>query len=190
MRRLNPDTAADVMRRAGVQPNEPYPGSASPWRCRCTRCGRDVSPSYKGVRQGQGACVYCARVAIDPADAVAFMRTSALEPLVAYPGASERWLCRCVTCGHTLTPRYDNVKAGCGGCAPCGRVESGAKRRHPSAAAEGALRASGLEPLEPYPGVTKRWTCQCKSCGASTFRTLNDQVGSRPVPQVLRVGAS
>jgi hypothetical protein len=60
------ETAAEVMRAAGFEPVEPYPGLAkASWQCRCTRCGGSVSPTLANVRQG-GGCQSCAGQA--PAD--------------------------------------------------------------------------------------------------------------------------
>lgn len=58
-------TAASVMRAAGLVPLEPYVVAAAPWRCRCTKCGKVVAPSYANVRKG-GGCVGCALRGIDP----------------------------------------------------------------------------------------------------------------------------
>ncbi len=42
--RVDPDEAAETMRAAGLKPLEPYPGSNIRWRCRCTKCGKEVTP--------------------------------------------------------------------------------------------------------------------------------------------------
>ncbi len=44
---LNHDEAAALMRSAGLEPLEPFPGVDRPWRCRHARCGRESSPTYK-----------------------------------------------------------------------------------------------------------------------------------------------
>ena len=64
--RLDDDTAAAIMRAAGVEPTEPYTNSFTPWRCRCGTCGRRVTPRLDNVRAGHAACAYCAGRAVDP----------------------------------------------------------------------------------------------------------------------------
>ena len=50
--------ARAIMRGAGLEPQEPYPGSNRPWVCRHT-CGRLVSPTLSNARLGRGICRYC-----------------------------------------------------------------------------------------------------------------------------------
>ena len=113
------------------------------------------------------------RVSPDAAEAV--MRAARLEPLVPYPGARERWLCRCLKCGVEVTPRYDNVRRTGGGCWPCAQA---ARRRVPEAKAVAAMKAAGLIPLEPYPGSHLQWRCRCIECGRVSgprYKTLVSQ---------------
>ncbi|MEU5383597.1 hypothetical protein [Kitasatospora cineracea] len=40
------------------------------------------------------------------------------------------------------------------------------------------MRAAGLEPLEPFPGSTKKWLCKCTTCGhvgPVTYHSINSQ---------------
>ena len=62
---LDSDVAAAVMRVAKLEPLEPYPGSDKPWRCRCMRCDREVTPRRAGILKGQGGCKYCATTGLD-----------------------------------------------------------------------------------------------------------------------------
>jgi hypothetical protein len=86
-RRLPSCEAVDIMRRCGLEPLDPYPGTSQPWRCRCLACGREVTPRLDNVRVGSGACRYCTGQAVDPSDAMTQMRLAGFEPLEAYPGA-------------------------------------------------------------------------------------------------------
>lgn len=116
----DPDDAAQIMRTAGVEPLVPYPGASVPWRSRCLRCEKIVTPCYHEVRRGQGGCRWCAKrspVAAD--DAVSLIRKSGLEPLVEYPGSMTPWLCRCIKCGKKVSPRYNKVQQRGGGCRWC-----------------------------------------------------------------------
>lgn len=58
-RQIDPQEAAEVMRRAGADPLEPYPGSRVGWRVRCFTCGSENRPHYSSVKQGTGACRRC-----------------------------------------------------------------------------------------------------------------------------------
>lgn len=59
-RRLTNAETVPVMRAAGLEPLEDYPGSGVPWLCLCTSCGKEVSPRYKGIKGGQSGCLSCA----------------------------------------------------------------------------------------------------------------------------------
>ncbi len=56
---IKPGAAAALMRTAGLEPLEPYPGSLRPWKCRCAKCGRTVQPCYSTIQQGSGGCRWC-----------------------------------------------------------------------------------------------------------------------------------
>ena len=47
-----------MMIDAGLQPLEPYIRSGHRWRCKCLRCGREVTTSQNTVRSG-GGCRFC-----------------------------------------------------------------------------------------------------------------------------------
>ena len=57
--KLDPAVAAADMRAAGLEPLEDYPGASKPWRLRCLKCGKEVTPLFSNVRNGSG-CKYCA----------------------------------------------------------------------------------------------------------------------------------
>ncbi len=102
-----------MMRSAGLEPLEPYPGATPPWRCRHVPCGREVKPRYSSIKRGGGPCRWCAPNApVDPDEAAALMRSAGLEPLEPYPGTDLIWRCRCTTCGTIGTPTHGSVKLG------------------------------------------------------------------------------
>ncbi|WP_125519746.1 hypothetical protein [Streptomyces sp. WAC 06783] len=52
-----PATVAErVMYAAGLTPLVPCPGAYEPWPCRCSRCGRESSPTYRQVRDEGVGC--------------------------------------------------------------------------------------------------------------------------------------
>ena len=56
---LDTDAAESKMIAAGVVPLEPFPGSHTPWKVRCLRCGHKSSPTYGNIAKGQGGCFRC-----------------------------------------------------------------------------------------------------------------------------------
>jgi hypothetical protein len=160
--------AGEVMRAAGFEPLEPYPGSGKPWRCRCTVCTRESTPTYSNVNSGRSRCRFCGSKSSNAEFAAGEMRAAGFEPLEPYPGrATDRWRCRC-SCGNEVTTRLSFARSGTRGCKKCPRA--GGRTEPAAAAAE--VRAAGFEPLEPYPGkTTDRWRCHC-SCGAEATITL------------------
>lgn len=178
--RTDPAVAATVMRSAGFEPVEDYPGSVAPWRCRCLICRNDVVTTYSAVKNG-ARCRFCAATAPNPVlvrraeAAVSEMRAAGLEPLVDYPGAKKPWRCRCLICGIIGTPRLGGIRAGQGGCRQCGQrkaAEAARSRMLDPESAASEMRAAGLEPLELYPGSDKRWLCECGGCGRQVHARL------------------
>jgi hypothetical protein len=96
-RRLDPNEAAEVMRAAGLEPLEPYPGWNVPWKCRCVNCGNEVEPRFTKIQQGRGGCKPCGykasaeKLRLDPAFAAAAMEAAGLEPLEPYRRDAIGW---------------------------------------------------------------------------------------------------
>jgi hypothetical protein len=155
-----PDDATAVMRAAGYEPLDPYPGSHKPWRSWRLSTGEDCSPRYCDVKP------VTSPVATDVV--MATMRAAGYEPLEPYPNNRSPWRCKCMTCDQERTPRYVNVLNGnrCRICNPSGG-KGGARPdlQIPDDIAIEVMRAGGYEPLEPYPGNNKRWRCRCLTCG-------------------------
>src|SRR5262249_40403806 len=126
------DDAVAIMRAAGFEPLEPYPGSQNPWSCLCTRCNRSIKPRYNEVTYRRRGCAYCSGKVVDTKDAVNVMLAAGLVPLGPYPGRNHSpWPCKCVVCGELVNPSYHSVNGGQGGCLPCGRKRAAAKQRRP-----------------------------------------------------------
>jgi hypothetical protein len=157
---VDAEVAVADMRAAALEPVEPYPGhTASPWRCRCTRCGSEVMARLQKIRAGEGCCRRCGIEAsaaarrADAEQAAALMRAAGLESVEPYPGGNHRpWRCRCMACGAEGTPTRGNVSRGQGGRVSRG-IETNATRRLGDAEqAVVDMVAAGLQPLEPYHG--------------------------------------
>jgi hypothetical protein len=91
---------------------------------------------------------------VSPAAAETEARAAGFDPLESYPGYKKQWRCRCVTCGNEVVPTLGGIRAGrgCRYCAGQGPI------RAEDAVTQ--MRAAGMEPLEPYPGITQPWRCR------------------------------
>jgi hypothetical protein len=161
--------AVRIMEAADLVPLEPFPGTQVPWRCRCSKCDREVQPRYGGVVAGQGGCRWCAPNApVDVEQAAVVMATAGLEVLSPYPGYHVPWLALCTTCGREVAPTYAHIASGeRGGCVYC------AGNAVDEADAVELMLAAGLEPLDPYPGARTPWRCRCGGCGAEVSPRWN-----------------
>ncbi len=145
--RIPEDVAVAEMRAGDFEPVVPYPGAKTPWRSRCTRCGKFSTPRLSNVRAGN-RCQLCSsrRGGINGSfaePAVATMRAAGFEPLEPYIGSTKPWRCRRLSDGAELTLRYVNIK-------PV------ASPQEPDEAIATML-SIGFDPLEPYPGSHKPW---------------------------------
>jgi recombinational DNA repair protein (RecF pathway) len=111
--------AIKLMLLANLKPLESYAGNSKPWKSRCLKCKKIVSPTYTAIQQGQGSCAYCSGKKVDPNDAVKIMIKAKLKPLTPYKSHDTKWKCKCLKCGKVVFPRYDSIKTGQGGCIYC-----------------------------------------------------------------------
>jgi Zn finger protein HypA/HybF involved in hydrogenase expression len=99
-----------------------------------------------------------------------------LIPMHAYPGASTKWLMKCIDCGREFNSRYDYIKSE-RGCPYC----SGA--RISSEDAVRTMNEVGLVPKEDFKSSASPWMCECIVCGKKSKRTLhNVKVTGRGCP--------
>ena len=78
---INPEAAVSLMREAGLEPLEQYPGSLRPWTCQCNKCGRTVQPCYSTIQRGSGGCRWCRNSGFKSAE-------NAIVYLITHPGHS------------------------------------------------------------------------------------------------------
>jgi hypothetical protein len=64
-KRYKQERVMPLMKIRKLEPLEPYPGTGTPWKCKCLQCGREVSPKHENLVQGQGGCKYCAESGLD-----------------------------------------------------------------------------------------------------------------------------
>jgi hypothetical protein len=159
-KKLNPSIALEVMRKADLEPLEPYLDSKSPWRCVHKPCGREVSPTYNAIQRGQGGCSYCSGTKLDPADAETFIRSKGFEPLEPYLGNKVPWKVMHNKCGKKMTIKYNTLQQGyTQGCRSCSKVIVDAEQ------AFQFFKSKGFTPLTKYPGAKTPWKSIHDVCG-------------------------
>jgi len=119
--RLAEDVAVAMMREAGLEPLEPYPGAGSrKWRCRCGRCGAEVAPRLGSIRRGFSGCIHCGHRAIAaahmkaPEEADRILREAGFIPLEPYRGIHTPIRTECLSCGDIGRRTVGVVMAGHG----------------------------------------------------------------------------
>jgi formylmethanofuran dehydrogenase subunit E len=185
---LKPNEPQEICREKFLEPLENYPGNLkSPWKCRCLKCGAVVHPRLGDLKRGQGGCLPCSyqirtlNQRLDQEEAFQSMFDAGAYPLEEYSGSVDTpWLCKCLTCGETVTPKLHSIRSGQGPCTSCGRKITGTKVRHSIDDAVSTMNAAGFKPLVAYPGAGFRWKCACLNCGHESSPTLaNVQNGTR-----------
>lgn len=118
-KKVDPDEAFNFMQSKNLEPLESYKRADGPWKCRCNKCKKIVTPKYSSVRQGQGGCIYCAGNKVDPKDAVALFLKNDLEPLEPFKHTEHKWKSKCLKCKRIVYPKHHTVKQRSGGCKYC-----------------------------------------------------------------------
>jgi hypothetical protein len=171
--RINETEAIARLASANLEPLEPYINVSTPWKCKCLKCGKTVTPTLNSISNNRGGCVYCAGNKVDDSDAVVLFEKNDLQPLVPFPGAGKPWRAIHKLCGKEVTPTYSNVRSGHTGCKFCaGNILDEEKARS-------FFVSVGLLPLDSYPGAHKHWRSIHQKCGREVQPTFNDvQQGS------------
>lgn len=59
--RRSPEEAVELLRAAGFEATEPYPGNCKPWACVHLGCGRETTKRLGDIQTGHLGCFYCAK---------------------------------------------------------------------------------------------------------------------------------
>ena len=184
-RRKSNSEASEIMRSAGFEPLEEYPGSKSHWRCLHLECGAEVSPTFADVRIGEGGCFKCGAKKrgkasrLDPEVARQFMIANGLEPQEPYVLSNIPWACIHVECGSLVHPTFASIQNGQRGCRKCADRLTGIRMSYTHEFAFEQARSRGYEPLEDYPGAMAQWLCKHAHCGREVNATLNALMSGR-----------
>ena len=150
-----------VMRNAGFIPQVPYPGNNFPWKVKCKKCKKITSPTYSNVFKGTG-CKFCAGRAVEPRDAVAGMKARGFKTLEPFPGATNPWRVRCLTCKREFTTYFHSLNTN-KGCKYCSGVAL-----DPKDISKTLLRLH-LKPLGKFQTVKTPWKLKCLKCQRISF---------------------
>lgn len=173
-KKLDPLEAESFMREKGFEPLEPYSSSHAKWRCLCKKCGKEITPTYNGVRHVGRGCVFCGGTApIDPLEAKKLMQDAGLEPLEPYKSALSKWKCRCLQCGATVYPKYNSIQQGRGGCITCGYANREEPNKLTHEEAEKVMLKAKVKPLVPYENSLTPWKSICLVCNNIVTPTYN-----------------
>jgi hypothetical protein len=171
--------ASEIVRSAGLEPLENYPGSHSKWRCLHLECGEEVQIELHSIQGGRGGCFKCGvkkrgkASRLDPEVARQFMITNGLEPLEPYELSNKPWACIHIECGSLVHPTFSSIQGGQRGCRPCAIKEGAVRSSYTSEFAFEQAQSRGYEPLENYPGAMSHWRCRHIPCGGEVVATLN-----------------
>jgi hypothetical protein len=102
-----------------LKPLEEYKSAKVPWKCLCLVCNHVVQPTWMRIKQGRGHCAYCSQRRVDIPEALKYLKSIRLQPLVDFPGSNKPWLCKCLTCKEEVRPRWSDIRRGQGGCSNC-----------------------------------------------------------------------
>lgn len=163
-RKLSHEDASKIMIKAGMKPMVTYKGTKTKWKCKCLVCKKITYPALGNIMQGHKACVYCTGHKVDPKDAIKIMKKAKLSPLEPFEGANKPWKCKCLLCGRTTSPAYSWIKAGQGGCRPCGVKRGGVKNTLLDRDVKKVMLEAKLKPLEKYKQADQPWKCRCLVC--------------------------
>lgn len=109
-------------------------------------------------------------VPIKPTEAAArkVMLGAGLKPLEPYVNSKHPWKSMHIKCGRTVSPTYNAINRGQGGCAYCAGLKVDPRE------AKELFLSKNLKPLVPYPGGNKLpWKSIHTLCGNEVAPTFN-----------------
>jgi hypothetical protein len=169
--RLSENEARKVFIRAGLEPLEPFVNTRQKWKSSCSRCGSIVNPRYSAIQQGQKGCRACFADSqrLSSIDVAATLKAEYLIIRSKYVNSKLPIEVMCIKCGTEFTTqmnRLRNRKDQCPNCFGRQTYKKGNRKIHVNLdEINEFLRIKNLRPIEPFPGVTRRWKCVHEKCG-------------------------
>ena len=162
-RAINELDAIKTFNDSELEPLIGFPGSNKPWKSRCLKCKRVVTPTYSNVKNGHKGCKHCSKIVssekkkIQPSDAEKTMLAVGLKPLVPYTSSKTPWTCECLKCGRIVSPQYSSALRG-SGCIFC------AGKKVDELEAKEFMISKGIIPSVKFPGSNRKWKSKCSLC--------------------------
>lgn len=171
-KRINPKKAFQIMRDAGLEPQEDFKSIQARWKCKCMACEKISFRSLHNVKITGRGCPHCsfAKTRVPQEKMVAMARDLGFEPLEPYETQTQSWRLKCLKCG-TETSRFPaslgfrkrSSKSGKSGCLSCVTKEK-IRESDQDETATKLMEAAGFFVLEPYVSAKHPWKVQCKKC--------------------------
>jgi hypothetical protein len=161
-RALDQKDIAIVLKKLKLKPEEEFPGANTPWKLRCQRCNRIVTPRWTHLTRKDrnvGGCAFCSRTRVHMDDILKLLSEKKLKPIGSFVNGKTPWICQCLKCKKEVKPRVNDLRAGQSGCIYCAGLRIDEKD------AIKLANKNGFTPLVPYPGANKGWECVCNVCG-------------------------
>lgn len=152
----------EVLKRLKLKPEVEFPGVSTPWKLRCLRCKRVVSPSFSHLTRRDrnvGGCVFCSKRRVHMDDMLDLLREKKLKPIGQFKNGKTPWICQCLKCKRQVFPRMSDLRQGQSGCIYCAGLRIDEK------VAIKVANKNGFTPIVPYPGAKIGWDCICNVCG-------------------------
>jgi hypothetical protein len=159
---VDDETIEPVLKKLKLTQLESYPGANIPWKLRCQRCNRVVTPTWTHLTRKDrnvGGCVFCSRRRVHMEDMLEVLRIKRLRAIGQFVNGKTPWLCQCLRCKREVFPRMNDLRSGQSGCIYC------AGRKVDEIEAIKLAKKNGFTPLVEYPGANKGWECICDVCG-------------------------
>jgi len=150
-----------VLTKLKLKPEEEFPGAGTPWKLRCLRCNRVVTPTYDHLTRKDrnvGGCSYCSKRRVHMDDMLELLKKNKLRPIGQFINGKTPWICQCLKCKREIFPRMNDLRSGQSGCIYCAGL------RIDELDAIKLANKNGFTPLVPYPGANKGWECICNVC--------------------------
>ena len=152
--------AFSFFRSNGLEPKEKFKGPHHPWKSIHIKCGRNVSPRWANVQQGNSGCAYCSGSKVDMKEVKALLKELELKPLEPYKDGKTPWKCIHTKCGKNVSPTYNALQRGQGPCESCGKNMVGEDEAYE------LLRKNKYKPLTNFPGGSFPWPSIHTVCGS------------------------
>jgi len=171
-KRINPKKAIQIMREAGLEPQENFKSIQARWKCKCHTCGKISFRTLHNVKVTGKGCPHCSFAAHRSPNQAMFeiARNLGFEPLEPYETTNELWRLKCIKCGletsrfpASLKFRKRSSKSGRTGCLSCVTREKVTESDQDEIAKK-RMEKAGFEVLEPYVNARHPWKVRCKKC--------------------------